>query len=256
MIPIPSHPTPFYPTTIHPCVIAVSLVFPSFVFTYSHLQALLYIAIALAGLANGPTCLVACLVFSNTLGPSLPVYEVGALSSQGSTFFLDLDTTSLPKSWQYVARQSSMPSTGSTMTMSAKISTSDTTLYPETDGVSDFQQYVEKISRRGSRGDASLVHFSPTEGEAQRQDSLVGTPAPTMDKETRLSVPALPLLEGTGSGLARKDKTRRLHRVEAAEDPHEYPGPIALSLLTGGICLSVFLVSLDRTIVATVRASW
>ncbi len=32
----------------------------------------------------------------------------------------------------------------------------------------------------------------------------------------------------------------------------EYPSPLALSFLTLGICLSVFLVSLDRTIVATV----
>ena len=141
------------------------------------------------------------------------------------------------------------------MTISSENSTSDITLQPEIDGVSDFQQYMEKISRRDSRGDASVVNSSPTEGETQRQDSLVGTPAPTLDKETRLSVPALPLLRGTGSTLARKDQTRRPHRVEATEDPHEYPGPIALSLLTGGICLSVFLVSLDRTIVATVRAS-
>lgn len=141
------------------------------------------------------------------------------------------------------------------MTISAEISTSDITLHPEINEVSDFQQYVEKINRRGSRGDASLVHSSPTEGETQRQDSSVGTPAPTLDKETRLGVPALPLLEGRGSSRARKVQTRRPHRVEAAEDPHEYPGPIALSLLTGGICLSVFLVSLDRTIVATVRAS-
>lgn len=32
----------------------------------------------------------------------------------------------------------------------------------------------------------------------------------------------------------------------------EYPGPLALGLITIGICLSVFLVSLDRTIVTTV----
>ena len=137
------------------------------------------------------------------------------------------------------------------------MSTSDTTFHPGIDGVSDYQQYLEKTSRRGSRGDVSLVHSSPTGatgGEAQRQDSLVATPAPTLDKETRLSVPALPLLEGTKAAIARKGRKRRPHRVEAAEDPHEYPGRLALSLLTGGICLSVFLVSLDRTIVATVRA--
>ena len=40
---------------------------------------------------------------------------------------------------------------------------------------------------------------------------------------------------------------------DEAEDDHEYPGPFALALLTAGLCLSAFLVSLDRTIVATVR---
>ena len=40
--------------------------------------------------------------------------------------------------------------------------------------------------------------------------------------------------------------------VSKPADSGEYPGPLALSLLTIGICLSVFLVSLDRTIVATV----
>lgn len=141
------------------------------------------------------------------------------------------------------------------MRISAEISTSDTTLHPGMDEVSDYQQYLEKTSRRASRGDVSIVHPSPTRGEAQRQDSLVATPAPTLDKESRMRVPALPLLEGTKAALARKDRKRRPHRVETAEDPHEYPGRLALSLLTGGICLSVFLVSLDRTIVATVRAS-
>ena len=37
-----------------------------------------------------------------------------------------------------------------------------------------------------------------------------------------------------------------------AADGSHYPSPLSLSLLTTGICLSVFLVSLDRTIVATV----
>ena len=46
-----------------------------------------------------------------------------------------------------------------------------------------------------------------------------------------------------------------MHRVEATMNPREYPGPLALSFLTIGICLSVFLVSLDRTIVATVGIS-
>lgn len=140
------------------------------------------------------------------------------------------------------------------MTLSPKISASDITLHPGVDEASDYQQYLEKSSRRGSRGDTLLVHSSPTGGGAQRRNSLVATPAPTLDKETQLGVPAPPLLGGSGAALASKDRKRRPHRVEAVEDSHEYPGPLALSLLTVGICLSVFLVSLDRTIVATVRA--
>lgn len=40
--------------------------------------------------------------------------------------------------------------------------------------------------------------------------------------------------------------------VKASSETSDYPGPLALSLLTIGICLSVFLVSLDRTIIAQV----
>ena len=39
--------------------------------------------------------------------------------------------------------------------------------------------------------------------------------------------------------------------ISSSQTP-EYLGTLALSLLTGGICLSVFLVSLDRTIIAQV----
>ena len=42
------------------------------------------------------------------------------------------------------------------------------------------------------------------------------------------------------------------HQVFNNQTP-EYPGTLTLSLLTIGICLSVFLVSLDRTIIAQVR---
>lgn len=40
--------------------------------------------------------------------------------------------------------------------------------------------------------------------------------------------------------------------VLASSETSDYPGPLALSLLAIGICLSVFLVSLDRTIIAQV----
>lgn len=138
------------------------------------------------------------------------------------------------------------------MMKSDDISTSEITLTSGIDGVSDYQQYLEKTSRRNSRGDPSLAQSSPTgNGETQRHNSLVGTPTPTLDQEVQLAVPGIPMLEGRRPAHARKERKMRPHRVDAAEDPHEYPGPLALSLLTVGICLSVFLVSLDRTIVAT-----
>ena len=142
------------------------------------------------------------------------------------------------------------------MRNSVELSTSEITLAPGTDEVSEYQQYLEKTSRRDSRGGTSLIHSSPTiNGEIQRENSLMDTSAPTLDKEIQVGEPAIPVLEETSSAHAREERGKRPQIVEAAEDPHEYPGPLALSLLTIGICLSVFLVSLDRTIVATVRAS-
>ena len=140
------------------------------------------------------------------------------------------------------------------MTISDRISKSEITLTPGTDEVSDYQQYLRKNSPESSRGDTSLVHSSPTvNGETQRQDFLVAIPTPTLDKDIELGVPAAPVFQRISPAPPRKAWKKRPHRTEAARDPHEYPGPLALSLLTVGICLSVFLVSLDRTIVATVR---
>ena len=139
------------------------------------------------------------------------------------------------------------------MTISDRISKSEITLTPGIDEVSDYQQCLRKNSPESSRGDASLVHFPPTANEdTQRQDVLVATPTPTLDKDIGRGVPAPPLFQRISSAHPRKAWNKRTRRIEAARDPHEYPGPLALSLLTAGICLSVFLVSLDRTIVATV----
>lgn len=83
LISIPSHPS-----KIRPFVVPVSLVVPPFLFTYSHPQALLYVATSIAGPTNGSVRFLACLVFNNTLGPSPCVYKLGALSSQRFTFLL------------------------------------------------------------------------------------------------------------------------------------------------------------------------
>ena len=142
------------------------------------------------------------------------------------------------------------------MTSSDEISTSDITLTPGTDGASDYRQDLEKTNQKDSRRDASLGHSSPNEdGEIQRHNSSMNSPAPTLDKEIQLGVPAVPMLGGSRHAHAGKESKKRPHRFEAARDSHEYPGSLALALLTVGICLSVFLVSLDRTIVATVRSS-
>ena len=134
-------------------------------------------------------------------------------------------------------------------------SPSDITLAPGTDGGSDYHQYLEKNSRRNSRGNASIVHSSDTrDGEILSHNTLVNTPAPTLNDETRLQLSRTPTFERIRSTHTRTQREQRPQRLELAEDAHEYPGPLALSLLTIGICLSVFLVSLDRTIVATVSA--
>ena len=139
------------------------------------------------------------------------------------------------------------------MTISDRISKSEITLTPGIDEVPNYQQYLQKNSPESSRGDASLVHSPPTANhETQRPDSLVANPTPTLDKDIGLGVLAPPVFQRISSAHPRKAWNKRPRRTEAARDPHEYPGPLALSLLTVGICLSVFLVSLDRTIVATV----
>ena len=135
-------------------------------------------------------------------------------------------------------------------------SASDITLTPGTDGVSDYQQYLEKTSRRDSRGDASPLQTCPIgDGDIPQHNSPMDGPAPTLNNGGRLGLSALPMLKKVRRTHARTEREQRPHRLEVNEAPHEYPGPLALSLLTLGICLSVFLVSLDRTIVATVRAS-
>ena len=42
--------------------------------------------------------------------------------------------------------------------------------------------------------------------------------------------------------------------IATTTERHEYLGPLALTALTLGICMSVFLLSLDRTIITTVGA--
>ena len=139
------------------------------------------------------------------------------------------------------------------MTNLDESSKSDITLAPGTDGVSDYQHYVEKVFRMDSRGDVTSLAHSSSIGHCEIPilSSSIATSTPTLSNQTSLGVSAEPPPERIGSIRTSKERERRPHKVEATEDPYAYPGPLALSLLTLGICLSVFLVSLDRTIVAT-----
>lgn len=56
----------------------------------------------------------------------------------------------------------------------------------------------------------------------------------------------------TRSTMASKSEPSTL-APETSSQPHEYPGAMDLSFLTVAMCISVFLVSLDRSIIATVR---
>ena len=125
---------------------------------------------------------------------------------------------------------------------------SEITLTPGTDGVSDYQHYLEKTSNPKL---SSHPASPPPTGDAPSltRHLVTSTSSPTSADTEIQHATNTSAFEPIKSEKRRK---RKPHRVERAEDPHEYPGPLALAILTFGLCLSVFLVSLDRTIVATV----
>ncbi|KAL6718352.1 hypothetical protein ACLMJK_004441 [Lecanora helva] len=132
---------------------------------------------------------------------------------------------------------------------------SEVTLTPGLDGSSDYQLYLEKTSRKDSptrirqRAESSHINSPPPTATTSNcgDNGLSNAPSGITDIQPANAVaPTFEEIKPAG-----RRKKRRRHRVEAVEDPHEYPGPLTLTLLTIGICLSVFLVSLDRTIVAT-----
>ena len=137
---------------------------------------------------------------------------------------------------------------------------SEVTLTPGLDGLSDYQQYLEKTSRKSSfihskpPGESSRVN-SPVltdNTEAHQQSSNEDLDSPVGAPDNQHEPSASPTFEEIKPTGRRKKRKRRPHRVEQEEDPNDYLSPLPLALLTLGICLSVFLVSLDRTIVATV----
>ena len=137
---------------------------------------------------------------------------------------------------------------------------SEVTLTPGLDGLSDYQQYLEKTSRKSSfihskpPGESSRVN-SPVltdNTEAHQQSSNEGPDSLVRASDNQHEPRVSPTFEEIKPAGRRKKHKRRPHRVEQEEDPNDYLSPVPLALLTLGICLSVFLVSLDRTIVATV----
>ena len=124
---------------------------------------------------------------------------------------------------------------------------SEITLTPGNDGMSDYQAYLEKTS---NPRDSSLIASPPTASTSRlprEHSAIISRPTTANTELQQATNPSA--FEPIRSEKKRKKKP---HRVERAEDPQEYPGPLTLFILTFGICLSVFLVSLDRTIVATV----
>lgn len=148
------------------------------------------------------------------------------------------------------------------MSSSERGAVSEITLTPTIDKALDYQQYLEKTSQRNSlvRHESQREHSPIDSAPPAENDAITETsPVPLGEIEIRPEAATATANEKIRPARAhryrrgRKEREKRHNRVEAAEDAHEYPGPLALFLLTFGICLSVFLVSLDRTIVATVR---
>lgn len=54
-------------------------------------------------------------------------------------------------------------------------------------------------------------------------------------------------------GVRPLEKNRHRPTKSLVEDPEtQYPGPLPLALIVAGVCLSVFIISLDRSIITTV----
>lgn len=77
--------------------------------------------------------------------------------------------------------------------------------------------------------------------------SLHAFPSPDVDSSTPEN-PALPLEKVSSITTPLHDSST--NQTYTNDEP-SYPGPVALALLTLGLCLAAFLVALDRTIVAT-----
>lgn len=113
---------------------------------------------------------------------------------------------------------------------------------------------LSEVGKVGEGSDGKTLASQPGSG------SLVDSYAGLNDKELEMG-PGAGLAaagdshiydtEGGGSTRALQENTGL---AEDDEDENRYPGPLALFILITGIALSVFLISLDRTIITTVSA--
>ncbi len=117
---------------------------------------------------------------------------------------------------------------------------------------SGIQHKMNRASAKASRSTSlsdvtSISRFSESASD-------MGDPEKHATSQDTLAVRALKIEGLTMKRMVTPDleENRPDQVVSQSAESGEYPGPLALSLLTIGICLSVFLVSLDRTIVATV----
>lgn len=111
-----------------------------------------------------------------------------------------------------------------------------------------MNQASAKASRSTSLSEVtSISRFSQSVSD-------VGDPEKDVTSQATLALRTLKIEGLTMKRMATPDleENRPDGTVLEVAEHGEYPGALALALLITGVCLSVFLVSLDRTIVATV----
>lgn len=109
----------------------------------------------------------------------------------------------------------------------------------------------------------STASVRPSTSSTARK-TLIARPAATYQHDSDYSLSkaqSTTSFQSEFSGFAPHPGVRPLQEKEdrsvlgeaagAVDDNHKYPGPLALGLIIVGICLSVFIISLDRNIITT-----
>jgi hypothetical protein len=122
-------------------------------------------------------------------------------------------------------------------------------------------EYGSMSSYPGHRGKNPLNEIMSISGSAKYgsesttlysypRSSVVDESTVGKYKEIEIDAPKLEEVGGLEKETKAEEELNNQH-----EDGNIYPGPLGLFLLVTGIALSVFLISLDRTIITTVRIS-